>query len=413
MGPLGEHIKLSQSECMPHFEQTRRQFAALSVICMLPLGCASVAHQEVQPIPMKVHQRTVTEIASLVPSRVRHRQDWGQAVHSALAANDLGTSLPRVCSVLAIIEQESGYQADPVVPHLSKLIRARLRQYVERFGKIGDLVLAELLALSIGEDGATIDARLKKVRTEQDVDRLFRDIVAHAEERFPKTLEVTKWLGKKLPLAELERLNPITTAGSMQVSVRFAQELGKKRGLDKVQVRDALYTRQGGVYYGSARLFDDEASYPSPLFRFADYNAGRYASRNAAFQAQVSRLSGHPLTLDGDVLSYRKDGSPNKTTTKTLRALFALRQGLGWKLSEADIRADATKEKSIDFEATETYRAVKRAYQKQTGNAPAYATVPQLELSSPKIQRKLTTQWFANNVQRRFEACLARGSAHK
>lgn len=380
---------------------------------MLSMACAGVEHKEVQTRPLRVHQWTAKEIASLVPRRVRHRNHWGEAVHQALGAHDLGTSLPRVCSVLAVIEQESGYQADPVVPNLSKLIRARLNRYVERFGKVGDVLLNELLEVRIGAQGETINERLKKVRTEQDVDRLFREIVAYAEKRFPKTLGVTRWLGKRFSLAELESLNPITTAGSMQVSVRFAQELGEKRGLRSQDIRDSLYTRKGGVHYGSARLFDDEASYPLPLYRFADYNAGRYASRNAAFQSQVSKLSGYDLMLDGDVLAYRKDGSPLGQTTQTLRAVFSLRESLGWKLSEAEIRADAQKEKSVDFEATKTYRAVKRAYQKQTGVAPAYAIVPQLELSSPKIQRKLTTAWFAKNVQRRYDACLARAAARK
>ena len=52
------------------------------------------------------------------------------------------------------------------------------------------------------------------------------------------------------------------------------------------------------------------------LFRFADYNAGVYASRNAALQGQVARLTGTKLALDGDLLAYEKDGEPETTSPR-------------------------------------------------------------------------------------------------
>ena len=77
------------------------------------------------------------------------------------------------------------------------------------------------------------------------------------------------------------------------------------------KLRDELYTRQGGVNYGTRMLLGYRAGYASRLHVFADYNAGRYASRNAAFQHMVAKLSGAELALDGDLLLY-EGGKPEE-----------------------------------------------------------------------------------------------------
>ena len=90
-------------------------------------------------------------------------------------------------------------------------------------------------------------------------------------------------------------------------------------------MREFLYTRAGGVRFGTARLLDYEVTYDRMLYRFADFNAGYYASRNAAFQEQLARLSGRKLALDGDLLFYDDEGQALDRPSATLGAAVEAR----------------------------------------------------------------------------------------
>ena len=68
---------------------------------------------------------------------------------------------------------------------------------------------------------------------------------------------------------------------------------------------------------------------------------------------------------------------------------------------------DAEKEKTLAFEETDTYRAIKSVYTGEFRAQPDYAILPQVMLESPKLSRRLSTAWFAQSVERRFQSCLA------
>src|SRR6185369_16243509 len=87
----------------------------------------------------------------------------------------------------------------------------------------------------------------------------------------------------------------------------------------------------------------------SMLYRFADFNAGRYASRNAAFQQAVSSLSGTRLEIDGDLV---REGSASPSQTEL--AVRRLNTGLG----EREIRRDLELGTGHELEETELYRKV-------------------------------------------------------
>jgi hypothetical protein len=168
-------------------------------------------------------------------------------------------------------------------------------------------------------------------------------------------------------------------------------------------VRSEVFTRRGGLYFGIAHLLDYPADYPKAIYRFADFNAGRYASRNAAFQAAVSTLSGIPLDLDGDLVV--KGQSADKPGATELAARALSRQ-LG--MDEGAIRQALEKDDGPEFAATALYRKVFDLADRAAKGPVPRAAIPKIRLKSPKITRNLTTEWFATRVDERHRNCLAR-----
>lgn len=64
------------------------------------------------------------DVASVVrqkmPASVKDREAWAQAIATAFDSQKLAPT-ENVCSVLAVAQQESNYQSDPVVPGLNKI----------------------------------------------------------------------------------------------------------------------------------------------------------------------------------------------------------------------------------------------------------------------------------------------------
>jgi hypothetical protein len=354
-----------------------RAAAALGTV-LAAIALVSCAHRRETPSVPVLDARDVVE---LVGPAAKDRAGWANDVVAAIRLAGKDPTAERACAVIAIIEQESGYQPDPAVPNLPRIVTKALE---DKLAPLGPLAKPALRAV-VDDDTR---ARISRLRTERDLDRLFRETISA---KLPAA--VTSVTG-------IDELNPVTTAGAMQVKVSFARELS---GLDDAATRELLYTRFGGVRFGTARLLGYAAEYDDVVYRFADYNAGMYASRNAAFQEQLAWLVGTTLALDGDLLDYRGVDS------QTLGA--ALVFGGLYGVSERRVRRDLEKEKSIDFEDTDLWHAVRDAWQQRTGNAAPYARVPQVTLTSPKMSGSRTTAWFAESVKRRYGACRRRQGA--
>lgn len=345
-------------------------------------------------------------IAALIPSHVPSRALWARDVGNAIRALDKETNPERVCAVLAVIEQESGYQADPVVRDLPRIVRQGLAKRFERLGPLADSALKTLLDLRPPGSAQTFAQRIDQLRTERDLDRLFRDINGAYRQAMPGTYRIAGAMSVLFGKGSLQDLNPVTTAGSMQVKVRYALERSENRGRAEADVRDELYSRAGGIRYGTARLLDYSASYDDVIYRFADYNAGFFASRNAAVQAMLQDLTGQKLKLDGDLLAYDDEGEIKDIETESLKALrlFARDHGLWDWVMVYEVQM----EKSRAFERSLTWWKLHRAWAKKMGRDAPYARLPDLAIDSPKLLRSRSTAWFAKSVKARYDRCRAK-----
>jgi Protein of unknown function (DUF1615) len=367
------------------------QRTAWSVALIAALaGCATPDDVSRTTGPALSAEEARTLVRRLLPDHVADLAGWSTDVYAAIAVLEIAPTAENFCAAIAVTEQESGFRVDPTVPGLSAIAWKEIDRQRASAG-IPKVVLDTALALP-SSNGRSYAERLDEVKTELQLSDLFEDFIG----RVP--------LGKTF----LADRNPVRTGGPMQVSIAFAQAQTEGRGYPYPvvgSIRREVFTRRGGMYFGIAHLLDYPAAYDRPLYRFADFNAGRYASRNAAFQNAVTQASGVPLVLDGDLLRY-EDGRPAKEAGNTELAVRALARRLD--LSAADIRNDLELGKGSAFERTALYKRVFALAERTTGKPLPRAVVPQILLRSPKITRKLTTEWFANRVNDRYERCLRR-----
>ncbi|MEC8057237.1 MAG: DUF1615 domain-containing protein, partial [Pseudomonadota bacterium] len=353
------------------------------------------------------------QIKRVIPTRVNGRESWANDIDDIMEKLGIPKTKENVCSIVAVVDQESNFVADPVVPGLGakavKEVNTRLNEkFEEKLGTtIGGQVAGyfeDVLKNQPSPDNNYM-SQMRKVRTERDLDLLYRQIFDFMASHYHVSAltGAAKLVGQDIG----EKMNPITTLGSMQVLITYAQDHKRSR-MNTNELRDDLYTQYGGLYYGIHRLMMYPADYNKSIYRFADYNSGMYSSRNAAFQSMLNDLTPKELDLDGDLLLYNKDGSPRAVLSQSEKELISVFAQNNVLVTPRQIRSDLKKEKEKSFEDTQTYIAVKKLYKTKTGKEPIYAIMPQVIISGPKLSRDYNTNWFASRVNGRYETCMQR-----
>ncbi len=330
----------------------------------------------------------------VLPPKLAQRNGWIDDLAASFEALQIPAQPHKICAIAAVIEQESGWQADPVVSNLPTIAKRELDKKREKYGIPGPALALALMKTS--PTGKTYQQRIDSLRTERELSDLFEDMIREIP------MGATIFAGQ----------NPVRTGGATQVSMTFAAEQMKARPYPWAPARSPrqeVFSRRGAVYFGSAMLLDYPVSYNRMLYRFADYNAGRYSSRNAAFQAALAALTRRDIVLDGDLLNYQgsEPVSPREKPSQAWTALMSIRE-LG--VSGAQVERDLKLEKTFKFESSPTYNRV-YALAALRGIKTEPAQLPQIDLKSPKITRELTSAWFAERCEMRYRACLARDTA--
>ncbi|MCH7304550.1 DUF1615 domain-containing protein [Acinetobacter sp. NIPH 1869] len=358
------------------------------------------------------------QITKVLPPRVNDRQSWSQDIFDIMQQLSIPKTKQNVCSIVAVVDQESNFVADPAVPGLGEKavqeINTRLKEKFE--AKLGETIggtvagyFEDVLKNQPSPENNYM-SQMRKVRTERELDLLYREIFDYMSKHYHVSAltGAAKLVGQDIG----EKMNPITTLGSMQVHINYAKEHKRQSG-NIAELRNDLYTQYGGLYYGIHRLMEYSADYDKAIYRFADYNSGMYSSRNAAFQKMLEVIQGKDLDLDGDLLLYNKDGNIQSALSQSEKEVISAFTNNKILVTPRQIRADLKKEKEKKFEDTQTYLAVQKLYQSKTNKEPIYAIMPEVVISGPKLSRDYNTNWFASRVNGRYETCMQRAKRIK
>jgi len=314
---------------------------------------------------------------------------WARAIKESLEELGQPVDKEHVSAVCAVISQVSAFSISPKNSRMASILRKKIE--AAESNEVLRLLIETRLDQS-ASNGRSFRENIDSVSSELDFEKWYDEFTSAS---------ITKPI---LLVLKKDASDLITTAGSMQVSVKFAEAYPKKpRNAGGGGVRDMLYTCKGGVFYGTAYLLDYKHNYDDWKYVFADFNAGHYTSRNAGFQKMLARLTRRQVDTDGDLMNY-ENGKASPSVTYVTFLNFLKKKEI--EFDEKQVMKDFSKEKSYEFEETWSYKTLAELYEKRYG-LPIYAVLPDIPINSPKfVSKNLSTKWFANRVKERYNRCM-------
>lgn len=179
------------------------------------------------------------------------------------------------------------------------------------------------------------------------------------------------------------------SVGPTQISYELIQKYHKelfKEDLDNKAAKEKGMTIKDGLFYSLIHLNKIKEGYknvknPEELrsYIFADWNAGKFRSRNAGFQKAVGELAREKLDYDGIV---------GNKTEKAIRKIIANMQGDVENIEaikqEAikQLQEDLKLKDEIDFTKTDTWKFISKIYSQQNPGQKLRPIVADAKVSS-------------------------------
>jgi hypothetical protein len=359
----------------------------------------------------------------LKKKQVADAEEWTLSVLMALCANDMPLAPEYVSLVFAIIEKESSFVAHGLLPNqpegFHKLAHRLIDDIFSGDSTALDRVFGQQLGAKLARAVITLAKKLgilsgerakqkfdklyarfdwHRITTEWDIENvLSEDILTLSEGITPLSLSIKAFLAYFPDVEQRLRSHSLLrSVGPMQVSTKrerpFIQDDLQELTEDKI--RRLLYTIEGGVYFGTKKLqrlvdiYAGEGLLSAEAVEFiaADYTAGFYISRNAAFIQQIGLLADARFPADTTLRSPQvKDA-----LKKILKGLNGSEDGAAkesginsWAYLEQIQRIGSLARKK-GLEQSILYQMVKRQYGYYTGRKPVYAVISRKHLYSPK-----------------------------
>ncbi len=139
---------------------------------------------------------------------------WAKAIKESLQEIGVPVSKENACAVIAVIAQESGFKTVPKTPGMKKILHNRLKN--AESNPIVRFIIESRLDQQAA-NGKTFRENIDSIESERDVELWYNEFIA---------ADVTKPM---LQVLNKDVDDLITTIGSMQISVRFAEHYSKNR----------------------------------------------------------------------------------------------------------------------------------------------------------------------------------------